>query len=259
VSSTLTDGSELELFLDATVVEPMVEPALVVSETELVTDETGTEATFSVSLATEPAEPVTVTLTTDEEEGVDPEVVLSAETLEFDATNWDVPVDVLVTGQDDEDIDGDATVVVTATAASNDVDYEGLTADVTVTNEDDEVVVPAVAVSPTELITSEDATSSDFVVTLTTQPTAAVTVALSYTADGEGTLSASEVVLDDTNWDTGVTVTVTGVDDDVVDGDASYTIELLAATSEDLDYDGLDPNDVQVSNTDNDVTETPTP
>ena len=49
------------------------------------------------------------------------------------------------------------------------------------------------------------------------------------------------------------TVTVTGVDDTIVDGDIAYAIVLGAASSADPAYNGLDPADVAVTNTDNDT------
>ncbi len=258
VNVALTDGTELELFLDATIIEPVVAPAIVVSESELVTDETGVEATFSVSLATEPTEPVTVTLTTDEEEGVDPEVALSVETLEFDTTNWDVPVDVTVTGQDDEDADGDVTVTVTLTAASNDADYEGLSKDVSVINEDDEPAPePAIVVSESELVTDETFATATFDVTLATQPAEPVTLTLTYEPDDEGEVSPFELTFDADNWDVPQTVEVQGTDDDEVDGDISYDL-VLEATSNDLDYDGKTAT-VTVTNEDDDVAPEPTP
>ena len=57
------------------------------------------------------------------------------------------------------------------------------------------------------------------------------------------------------------TVTVTGVDDAVVDGDVAYTIVTAAATSTDPTYTGVNAADVAVTNTDNDaagITVTPT-
>ena len=47
-------------------------------------------------------------------------------------------------------------------------------------------------------------------------------------------------------------MTVTGVDDSADDGDQGYTILLGAAVSDDNAYDGRDPNDVAVTNVDND-------
>ena len=55
-------------------------------------------------------------------------------------------------------------------------------------------------------------------------------------------------------------MTVTGVNDDLDDGDIAYTI-VTAATSTDMIYNGITAADVAVTNTDNDaagVTVTPT-
>ena len=49
------------------------------------------------------------------------------------------------------------------------------------------------------------------------------------------------------------TVTVTGVDDLIVDGNILYTIIIGAATSSDLSYNGLNPADVGLTNLDNDA------
>ncbi|MEB3884015.1 hypothetical protein, partial [Lyngbya sp. CCY1209] len=55
------------------------------------------------------------------------------------------------------------------------------------------------------------------------------------------------------DWDTAKTVTVTGVDDSVVDGPQAYTIEVRPATSDDANYSGFNAADVAVSNADNDT------
>ena len=55
------------------------------------------------------------------------------------------------------------------------------------------------------------------------------------------------------NWNTAQTVTVTGVDDAVVDGDVAYTIVTAAAVSADAAYNGLNAADVAATNTDNDA------
>ena len=56
-------------------------------------------------------------------------------------------------------------------------------------------------------------------------------------------------------------MTVTGVDDALVDGNVAYTIVTAPATSTDPTYNGVDAADVAVTNTDNDaagITVTPT-
>ena len=47
-------------------------------------------------------------------------------------------------------------------------------------------------------------------------------------------------------------MTVTGVDDALVDGDITYTVILAAASSADTNYNTRDPDDVSVTNTDDD-------
>ncbi|MFN9915537.1 MAG: hypothetical protein ACK53L_23300, partial [Pirellulaceae bacterium] len=84
-------------------------------------------------------------------------------------------------------------------------------------------------------------------------PTADVTIGVSSSDTSEGTVSVSQLTFNASNWDIPQTVTVTGVDDPLDDGDISYQIVLAAAISGDLNYGGLDPADVSVINTDNDT------
>src|SRR4029077_20155407 len=63
------------------------------------------------------------------------------------------------------------------------------------------------------------------------------------------------------NWNVPQIVTITGVDNDLDDGDIGYTIVTAAATSSDSNYDGLNASDVSVTNIDNEtsvITVTPT-
>ena len=87
---------------------------------------------------------------------------------------------------------------------------------------------------------------------LNTQPTADVTIALSSSNTTEGTVSPASLVFTTLNWQTPQTVTVTGVDDAVVDGPITYTIVTAAAVSTDPNYNTRDAADVLVTNTDND-------
>jgi hypothetical protein len=66
-------------------------------------------------------------------------------------------------------------------------------------------------------------------------------------------VSTSSLTFTPLNWSAAQTVTITGVDDAVADGDQPYTIVLGAAASLDPGYSGLDPSDVSVTNLDNDT------
>src|SRR5439155_337694 len=134
-------------------------------------------------------------------------------------------------------------------------------ADVGVTNTDDDTA--GITVNPTSgLTTTEGGGTATFTVALTSQPTANVTVGLSSSDPTEGTVAPASLTFTPGNWNTAQTVTVTGVDDPVVDGAVAYTIVTAAATSTDGVYNGLNPADVAMTNTDDDtpgITVTPTP
>ena len=71
----------------------------------------------------------------------------------------------------------------------------------------------------------------------------------------------ASVVFTTANWNVPQTVTITGVNDNLDDGDIGYTIVTAVATSSDGNYNGLNASDVSVTNTDNDtagITVTPT-
>ena len=113
---------------------------------------------------------------------------------------------------------------------------------------------PGISVAPTSgLETREDGTTAAFDVVLDTVPTADVTIALSSSDTTEGTVSSTPLTFTASDWDTPQTVMVTGVNDDIEDGDQAYSIVTAAATSGDTDYDGLNAADVSVTNLDNEA------
>ncbi|MEZ4661693.1 MAG: Calx-beta domain-containing protein [Caldilineaceae bacterium] len=100
------------------------------------------------------------------------------------------------------------------------------------------MTAPASLCSPPRWRVSEPDTTAVFVLTLTSQPTADVAVSLAASDASERCSVPASATLDVNRWQTGVTVTVTAVDDDIVDGDQLCTIE-LTATSSDPIYDGI--------------------
>ena len=98
--------------------------------------------------------------------------------------------------------------------------------------------------------TTEAGGTATFTVKLSSQPTANVTIGVSSSDTTEGTVSPSLLTFTSANWNANQTVTVTGVNDSLDDGNQSYTVVLAAASSSDSGYSGLNPNDVSVTNTD---------
>lgn len=165
---------------------------------------------------------------------------------------WETGKNVSVTAVDDDRVDGWQTVVIGLGAvASDDATYNGFDPmDVTVSVGDDDA--PGVRIEPIELTVAEPDGSSAFNVRLTTQPAADVVVSFYKTHYGACELSHAFVTLTPNNWADGVDVTVSAVDDDLVDGDQTCNILTPAANSADPDYDDIDPPDATVTVTDDD-------
>ncbi|MFO0907349.1 MAG: Calx-beta domain-containing protein [Isosphaeraceae bacterium] len=225
--------------------------SILVSPTSgLVTTEAGGTASFQVRLASQPTAPVTIGLTSSRPT----EGTIDRASLTFTAANWNVDQTVTITGVDDFiDDDNVAYTIVTAAATSADAKYNGKDgADVSVTNNDDDTAF--IRVTPTSgLSTTEAGGTAQFTVQLDSQPTANVTIGLGSSKPTEGTPSASSLVFTPANWNVKQTVTITGVNDFVDDGDVAYTIVTAAATSSDAKYSGRNADDVAVVNVDDDV------
>jgi hypothetical protein len=103
------------------------------------------------------------------------------------------------------------------------------------------------------LITTEDGVEASFIVVLNSAPTDDVTITLNSNDITEGIISPSSITFTSANWAAPQTVTITGIDDALQDGNQLYSIVLDPATSFDSNYDGLDPSDVSVTNNDNET------
>src|SRR5207245_1021340 len=121
---------------------------------------------------------------------------------------------------------------------------------------------PGISVTPTSgLTTTEGGGTATFTVVLDSSPSANVTIGLSSSDLTEGTVAPASLTFTSANWNTAQTVTVTGVNDFVADGNVAYTIVTAPAASTDPGYSGRNAADVGVTNTDNDtagITVTPT-
>src|SRR5580765_3357512 len=132
-------------------------------------------------------------------------------------------------------------------------------ADVAVTNADNDAA--GITVTPVAgLGTTEAGGTASFTVLLTSEPTANVVIPVASSDTTEGTVSAANVTFTAADWNTPQTVTVTGADDAVDDGDIAYSVVVGAPASADPIYAAIDPADVAVTNADNDeagITVTP--
>ncbi|GAB4410284.1 MAG: hypothetical protein Fur0044_03990 [Anaerolineae bacterium] len=223
-----------------------------VTPTVLTISEPNTTGVFTIALTSQPTATVTISLTsTDTTECTVPA------SASLDSSNWATGAPITVTAVDDVISDGPQPCTVqTGLTSSTDPTYNNTfnPADVVVTVNDDDV--PGFTITPTSgLTTTETGGAATFTVRLNTEPTAGVTLTLTSGDTTEGTVSPASLNFTTLDWNSPQTVTVTGVNDDVDDGDQPYSIITNNPTSSDPDYNGAgaNPADVNVTNLDDDT------
>ncbi|MGM0376593.1 MAG: Ig-like domain-containing protein, partial [Bacteroidota bacterium] len=225
----------------------------IISDAGTITSETGTQDTFELVLNTQPASDVVLEIS-----GLDAtEGQLSTQELTFTSENWDQPQVVTITGVDDNEADGDIQYTLTIAVIDDQSDnaYHGLSTTVDVINTDNDNAALIVTPENESLQTSENETSDDFTIELSARPTSNVVINVTGLDETEGSLNTDEITFTPQNWNEPQTVTVTGVDDDLEDGDISYTLTLTVSDNlSDETFHGLSAS-VGVINTDNDNAE----
>ena len=161
--------------------------------------------------------------------------------------DWNTPRPVRVIAQQNN---GQATI--SHNVVSVDGAYDGITVDDVTVNVVGVGGPGAVLVTNTEdRETSEDSGNpSVFRVSLSVQPTAAVTVTASSSDTTEGTVSGP-LTFTSSNWDTAQSVTVTGLDDTQADGDQPYSITFTVTSDPTTGYDGYTLTPLTFVNRDN--------
>ena len=109
--------------------------------------------------------------------------------------------------------------------------------------------VAGIDVTPTNgLVTTSGGGLAHFTVVLTAQPTATVTIPLRSTNLEEGVIDQTSLIFTPADWEVPQSVTVTGVQDFINDGDVPYFVVGGPASSTDPRYDGLVATDVSLTN-----------
>ncbi|MCW2950717.1 MAG: hypothetical protein JWN41_1730, partial [Thermoleophilia bacterium] len=219
-----------------------------VSETGASTDvaESGATDTYDVKLTSQPTADVTITLA-----AADGQTAPSPATLTFTAATWNSAKTVTVSAVDD-DVQEAAIHdgVISHTVSSADAKYDGFTiADVTAHVTDDDVA--GVTFAPLSPSVTEGGTATTVTVTLTSKPTAPVTIAL--TPDSQVNVTPASITILPADWQTGATFDVTAVDDADIEATQSGLVS-FALTSTDPFYTLVPPlADMTVAISDNDA------
>ncbi len=217
------------------------------------TTEAGGTASFNFTLTSEPSAAVTIPIN-----GYDPTEGSGSPNIILDNTTWNTGVNLVVIGLDDLIADGDVQYTInTGSPTSTDTDYNALlasdVAQLSVTNIDNDIA--GVNVTPVTGTTTEAGGTTTFTFTLDSEPTSAVSIPITGYDVTEGS-GAPSVVLDNTNWNTGVDLVVTGLDDIIVDGDIVYVLNTGSPNSTDPAYDALTGaavSQLTITNEDNDI------
>ncbi|SVC88695.1 uncharacterized protein METZ01_LOCUS341549, partial [marine metagenome] len=116
-----------------------------------------------------------------------------------------------------------------------------------------ETTLPGFTLSTSTVTVSETGTTATFTVVLDTQPGSDVVLSVVSTDTGEATVDKATLTFTNANWNSPQTVTVTGINDDIGDGNQTSTVTLsVNDASSDNQYDPLSDEAVTVTTGDND-------
>ena len=221
--------------------------------------ESGSTATFTVKLTSQPSSqvdiPVSVSDTTEASVSTD-----NGTTLTFTTENWNADHVVTVTGLNDNLSDGTQSYVIRLDADNSTTDTVGYKSldpqDVAMSTTDDEAA--SFMVSSASGSVSESGSTATFTVKLTSQPSSQVDIPVSVSDTTEASVSTDNgttLTFTTENWNADHVVTVTGLNDNLSDGTQSYVIRLDAdnSTADTVGYKSLDPQDVAMSTTDDEA------
>lgn len=235
-------GNNTNWFLSATV------PGVTLVESAGSTDVTegGVTDTYSAVLDRLPTADVIVTATGNADASV-------SGPLTFTTANWSTPQNFTVTATNDSvDETSPENAAISHAVTSADSGYNGLSvASITAHVTDNDTA--GVTVGTISGHTTEALGTATFTVVLDTQPTADVSIGVTSDNTAEGTVSTASLTFTSVNWATPQTVTVTGVNDLIDDGNITYHAVLATTSSADLFYNVINPADVTIINDDNDT------
>ena len=239
--------------LSATIIDDDIADFTITETSGTSVTEAGSTDTFTVVLNTLPQSNIGLTVTSTDTT----EATVSPATLTFTSGNWNSPQTVTVTGVDDLVQDGNGSTPVTLAidpGITTDAAYLAIAnKTVTATTTDDDVANFTITETAGSTAVTEMGGTDTVTVVLTSQPTANVILDITSTDTGEVTVSPAQLTFSSGNYTTPQTVTFTGIDDFIDDGNLSTTITFSPnGSTGDPIYAALSTQNLAVSNTDND-------
>lgn len=180
----------------------------------------------------------------------------SPASLTFTPSNWNIQQAVTVAATNDARIDGSQQTQLTVSVndgASNDAFDPLSDQSVTVTAIDDDQAGFSITEASGTTVVSEAGTTDTFTVVLDAEPASNVEITVSSGNVNEATVDQAKLTFTPGTWDTAQTVTVTGQDDAVIDGNKTVTITLsIVDANSDAAFNAVADQTVSATNIDND-------
>lgn len=205
-------------------------------------------ALFTVVLGSQPSADVTIaSIAGDPSEGTPDQTSLT-----FTPANFNQPQTVTVTCVDDPFLDGDVTYSVTlSNASSGDPYYNNMSVSpVTITNADNDYATAQVSQSVINL--TEGGASSTFSVQLTSAPVTPASFDVVSNDTYRAIVDTATITFDQNNYNNPQTINVSAPNNDLRDTPAINTA-IISITPADANYQSIDPADVTVNVTDDDI------
>ena len=214
--------------------------------------ETNGTGTFTVKLAnTQPTNDVKLNITSSDVNiaTVDQNVLI------FTNSNWNTNQTVTVRGVPNNLATGDKTVTLTVSVddAYSDNNYDNVadkTVSATIVDDDDQGIT--IVQSGGSTTVTEAGGTDSFTVVLNGQPASPVELSVTSADTGEVIVDQPNLIFTPTNWNTPQTITVTGVNDDIDDGNVSTNIT-IAYKSGDTNFSSVSSTVAVTTNDDSDA------
>ena len=236
---TLTDDDSASIVID---------PSGITTTGLTILENAGT-GSFNVQLGSQPLTDVVIDLSSSDTA----EATVSPSSLTFTNGNWNVNQTITVTAvNDDLDRDDSATLTISVNDATSDDTYDAVadaTASIIITDDD----IADLTQSSNTSTTSENAGTASYTIVLDAEPTSDVVIDLASNDTAQATVSPNSLTFTPANWDTPQTVTVTGVDDDLVQTDTAVITASINATASADEYDAVADQTHTVTLTDDDA------
>lgn len=210
-----------------------------------VVTEGGATDSFTIALTAQPTSDVTITF------DVGSQVSFTPNPLVIAPANWNVPQTVVVAAIDDDVNEGphSATVGFVFTGDANYAAFPPNAISLTVSIIDNDVPGVLIVESDGNSTATEGGAGDSYTVQLQAAPTQEVSIAVN--SDAQLQVSPGLLSFTSANWSTPQTVSISAVDDALIEGPHTGTITHVA-TSLDADYSGIAVASVTVAVVDND-------